>query len=177
MNNYITIKLNNNQEYIIVDTIDYNQKNYFLVIESQNEQIILNQNLIAYIYDESTNSLKAIESEEEYKFIFSIFESRLSQNNKIDEIIEEMIKMKVISIDGINYILETPTGNRLTKSIIFYTNQKPNVNNYIYMSKKILNETNIFQYGELYNLNTISKDEVIKIEFDDDEQLLQRYYG
>ena len=60
--------------------------------------------------------------------------------------IEEMIKTKVISVDGIDYILETPTGNRLNKSIIFYTNKKPNINDYIYISKKILNETNIFQY-------------------------------
>ena len=106
MNEYITIQLKNNEEFVIVDMIDYSKKKYFLVIKSLEEQMLLDNSFKVCIYDEQKNSLKTIQSEEEYNFIYSIFESRLEQSSKLDEIFEDMIKTKIVSIDGFNYILE-----------------------------------------------------------------------
>jgi len=177
MKGYITIELENNSEFVIVDMIEYYKKKYFLVVSVIEEETKIGDKFQACIYDEQKNSLKEITSQEEYNFVFSIFESRLEKQNKINEMLKNMIKMKIVGIEGYNYILETVTGHKLEKNIEFYIKNNPPINSYIYMSKNIINEVNIFQYGKIYDLNRITEDEIIKIEIGETEYFLQRYYG
>lgn len=87
-----------------------------------------------------------------------------------------MAKLKIINIDNYDYTLEDDNGNKIIKNIEFQ-NHKPNINDYLYMSKKITKETNIFQYGIIYNFNNVKLDEIIKLETKDGIYFLQRYYG
>lgn len=91
-----------------------------------------------------------------------------------------MIKLKIINIENTNYTLED-NKNKYNINIIFYGEKKPKENDIIYISEKMLNETNIYAYGPLnskYSKNIeVKEEEFIKIVTVEEEYYLQRYYG
>ena len=84
-----------------------------------------------------------------------------------------MRKVKIIDINGFDYTLEYK-GKKYIKNINFY-DVKLNIGDYIYISDKVLNETNLFTYG-LINDNTKEED-VIKVVSGNKQLYLKRYYG
>ena len=61
--------------------------------------------------------------------------------------------------------------------IDFYVQNKPKVGDSIYMTKNVVKEINIFQYGQINYFNKINDDEIIKVVNEKSEYFLQRYYG
>lgn len=180
MNEYVVIELENNIKYAVIDILEYNNKKYFLVSKVLDGSIVEGEYKLC-IYNETKNYFDRIDNEEEHNFIMAMFERKLEKQRKVEEKLnninyEEMIKLRIINIDGYNYTLESINGKRVIKHIDFYIQNKPKINSYIYMSRKVLEEKNIFQYGIINDLNNISVDEIIKI-VDDKEYFLQRYYG
>jgi len=90
---------------------------------------------------------------------------------------KKLVKLKVIGVSGNKYFLEDNFNNKRVKCIEFYGAEKPYINDYIYISDKIIREVNIFCYGEVFDINRINCDEIIKIEKEDYFYYLQRYYG
>ena len=84
-----------------------------------------------------------------------------------------MRKVKIIDINGFDYTLEYKN-KKYIKNINFY-DVKLNIGDYIYISDKVLNETNLFTYG-LINDNTKEED-VIKVVSGNKQLYLKRYYG
>lgn len=177
MNDYLIVKFENGKEFILVDRIQQNNKIYFLVLKSLELKNSFEENFETYKYNEDTNSLDHIRDIEEYNLIFSIFETRLEKQGEILSFQKNLQKMKIVYIDNYNYTLEDEKGFRIIKNLDFKNNIKPRVNDYIYMSEKTVKEKNIFVYGEIYNLLKITEDEIIKLEGENYEYFLQRYYG
>jgi len=94
-------------------------------------------------------------------------------NEKLDIQIEDMIKLKVIDIDGYNYKLETTNGYIKTINIDIYDEIKIEINDYIYMSTTTLKENIPLQFGPIHN----NKNEIIKVVNENKERYFQRYYG
>jgi len=177
MNDYLVVKLKNDQEFVIIDKIQYNKKIYFLVLKNLELKNNSDDNFEIYEYKEEQNYLNKIKNIEEYNLIFSIFDSRMEKQVEIITMLEKLYKMRIVHIDNYDYTLESEKGSRLIKNIHFETNIKPKINDYIYMGEKIINEVNIFVYGEVNNLSKLTEDEIIKLEGQDYEYYLQRYYG
>ena len=85
-----------------------------------------------------------------------------------------MKKVKVIKIDGYDYLLEDSDGNQYEMNIQFY-DTKVEVGNLIYISGKVLKEPNIYSYGPIEEKP--DDEDIIKIIQGDKEIYLQRYYG
>lgn len=90
-----------------------------------------------------------------------------------------MEKLKIIKKDKYDYTLEGNNGKIYTLNIEFYgLEEDPKINDYIYMSDKILKEKNLFSFGIINNNNiNIKEEDLIKIVSDNKEYYLQRYYG
>ena len=87
-----------------------------------------------------------------------------------------MKKVVVTKIDDYNYSLFD--GKRTyVKNIELYLNKKLKLNDIVYISEKILKETNSFAFTELFQDNIIEADDIIKVISDDKEYYLQRIYG
>ena len=105
--------------------------------------------------------------------IKNIFDNRLERHRIELNNMPKMIELKVINIDGFNYTLENTDGEIRVKNIELYSNIKLEVNDYVWMNENTYRESNIYQYGPVYN----DKDEIIKIIKNDKFYYLQRYYG
>lgn len=93
-----------------------------------------------------------------------------------------MIKLKIIDIKDYDYVLEDNNNKTYNLNIEFYgIKENPKVDDYIYISKKLLREKNLYSfgpfnsiYGKLVNL---TEDELIKVVTPKEEFYLKRYYG
>lgn len=182
MKRYAGVELENGNKCAIIDMLEYRGVKYFSLIRVEQDELSLGDEIIICRYNEIKNCFEKIKNNEEYIFIEEIFEKRLPDTQNVNFILEQMkeknlIKLKIVKIDGNDYILETENEEKILKNIEFYIEDKPKVNSYIYMSKNIINEKNIFQYGDIVNYNNINSDEIIKIENENNEYFLQRYYG
>lgn len=174
MNDYLIIKLKNNKELIIIDRIKYSNQIYFLCIDkTKNSESVFE----IFKYNEKTNNLMIIEDMQEHDVVLLIFKERQEKHSKKITFLQKLTKMRIVSINNTNYTLENEQGMEVIKTIIFKTSKMPKINDYIYISKSILKETNIFEYGEIYNFSNMDENEIIKVESNNYEYFLQRYYG
>ncbi len=88
-----------------------------------------------------------------------------------------MKKVKIKEIDNYDYILIDSNNNEYVKNIEFTGNYKPMVGDIIYLSDRILNEINLFSFGEIYDKYNIELDDVIKVIAGEKEYYFQRQYG
>lgn len=181
MKEYIMLEFEDGTKCAIIDKFEYNNKNYFLVSKVLNDKKISEVFNIC-IYNEKNNILENIEDEEEYNLIKTIFDKKIENQRIMDENLskinfEEMEKLKITSINNFEYVLQKQNGEIITKNIEFYVKNKPEVNEYIYMSKDIVKEINIFQYGIINNMEKINEKEIIQVITSKGKYYLQRYYG
>lgn len=181
MKEYIMLEFEDGNKCAIIDKIEYNSKNYFLVSNILSNKKLSNTFKIC-IYNEKNNILEDIEDEEEYNLIKTIFDKKIEKQKIIDENLskinfEEMEKLKITGINIFEYVLQKQNGEIITKNIEFYIKNKPEVNEYIYMSKDIVKEINIFQYGIINNVEKINENEIIQVITANGKYYLQRYYG
>lgn len=85
-----------------------------------------------------------------------------------------MKKVKVISIDNYIYTFEDKDQKKYIKNIEFQDTEI-NIGDYIYISKEVLEEDNIYTYGPV--TKDAKLEDLIKIKKDDKDIYLQRYYG
>ena len=177
---YRIIELENNNKCAIIDTLEWNNKKYVLVIGVSNDEKFVDNKFIIGIYNESKNYFEIIE-EDNLEYLSQMFLEKLIKKQELDKLLNNielnLIKLRVKKIDNTNYKLKDSKGNIIIKNLIFNTNKTPNIDEYIYLSEQIIKEKNIFQYGIINNLDKINNNEVIKIETKDGEYFLQRYYG
>lgn len=165
MDKFIEIILNDSK-YLIIDAIDINNKRYCLLAHITEDDTNIDDEFDICIYD--NNNFYIIEDEYEYNTVKDIFNRHLEEeSNRLNT-----IKLKVINIDGYNYTLEKENKEKIVKNIEIYGDIKIEVNDYIYMLEKTLEE-DMLQYGTIVN----NKDEIIKITRDNKVFYLQRYYG
>lgn len=180
MNEYVVLELEDNSKYAVIDTFNYENKEYFLVTRVlENETIIENEFNIC-IYNSYKNCFEKIENKEELEIISLVFEKKLKKQNLMEDALEniqfnEMEKLKVIEISNYNYTFQKTNGQLLTINIEFYI-KAPKINDCIFISKNMLNE-DMLQYGIVNNLENIKETEIIKIITENNEYYLQRYYG
>ena len=87
-----------------------------------------------------------------------------------------MKKVRIVKIDKYNYTL-FDGNNYYIKNIEFNSQFKPNVNDIVYISKKILDEKNLFAFGDLYKDKNVTEEDIIKVVSSNNEYYLQRQYG
>ncbi len=87
-----------------------------------------------------------------------------------------MKKVVIKEIDGYNYTLVN-NNKEYVKNIEFYDTYKPVVGDIIYISDNILNETNLYSFGEIYDPKNYSNDDIIKVISKDKEYYFQRRFG
>lgn len=89
--------------------------------------------------------------------------------------------MKALKIEKINeydYLFVDKNKKKYSLNIEFYTEKKPTVGDTIYFDDEILEEKNIFAFGDFYkDLNVEEKDIIKVVKSDGVEYYLQRYYG
>lgn len=180
MNEYIVLELEDNSKYVVIDTFEYQSKEYFLVTRVLDEETIVDNKFNICIYNSDKNCFEKIENNEELEFMTLIFQKKLDKQKNIEEMLDkilftEMEKLRIIDIRDYDYIFQKENGQILTKNIEFYKKQ-PKVNDCIFISKIILNE-NVLQYGIINDLNNINENEIIKVITENEEYYLQRYYG
>lgn len=177
---YRIIELENNNKCAIIDTLEWNNKKYVLVIGISNDEKFVDNKFIIGIYNESKNYFELIE-EDNLEYLSQMFLEKLIKKQELDKLLNNielnLIKLRVKKIDNTNYKLEDSKGNIINKNLIFYNDKNPNVDEYICLSNQIIKEENIFQYGDINNLHKINANEIIKVETKDGEYFLQRYYG
>lgn len=93
-----------------------------------------------------------------------------------------MIKLKIIDIKDYDYVLEDNNNKTYNLNIEFYgIKENPKVDDYIYISKKLLREKNLYSFGpfnSIYGkLVSLTEDELIKVVTSKEEFYLKRYYG
>lgn len=177
MKDYLILQLKNNKECILIDIIECYNKKYFLVVDNFKKLFNLKETFEIYIYNESKNTLEKITNNNERNLVFIIFEKKLENEKIISNILNKMYGMKIIDIKNNIYFLEDRHGIIKSKCINFLVKDIPKIGDYIFMSEKIINETNIFEYGKIYNFSMLKEDELIKIKTNKNEYFLQRYYG
>lgn len=86
-----------------------------------------------------------------------------------------MEKVKIINITDQIYTLENEDKNIYKKAFQFMnTKYIPNIGDIITIDESILEENNIYTFGDIYNKN---KEDIIKIDSNNSIIYLQRYYG
>lgn len=89
-----------------------------------------------------------------------------------------MEKLRIAEKNKYNYLLKNSNGEVFFINMEFYDTEEPNVNDYIYLPKEILNTKNIYSFGKLTtDTNKIKEEDLIKIISNDKEYYLERYYG
>ena len=91
-------------------------------------------------------------------------------------------KLKITNIDKFDYTLIDNENRQYIINIEFYGIESyPEINDTIYISEKMLEESNGYSFGVIgskYSKNTdVDESEIIKIVSDNKEYYLQRYYG
>ena len=177
MKEYVIVKLDNNRKYLIIDNLKYHNKEYFLVTEVIDEKISNDYKVCLYDYDK--NCFKKIESIEELNLITSEFENNINNKSIFEESIDvdSFIKLKIIDIDNYDYTFQCENGKTITRNMEFYLENKPKINDYIYISENVIKENNVLQYGYIKHLNSVNNNEIIKVVSSDNEYYYQRYYG
>lgn len=170
MNNLV-IELINGSKYVLIDILEYDNIKYFLLTKLNDSNIDNYFDIVRY--NTNSNTFEPIDDKMLYDTIKNIFDNRLARYRIELNNMPNMIELKVINIDGFNYTLENTDGEIRVKNIELYGNIKLEANDYILMSENTYRESNIYQYGPVYN----DKDEIIKIIKNDKFYYLQRYYG
>lgn len=175
INNYMIISLENKLKCAVIDVLNYNNKKYFLVSKIIGNSI--EETYTIYEYNDLKNCFEKIENQEELETLFS---KRLDSKKRVlsyfDELKKDMIKLQIIDINSNEYLLRDDQGNLIRKNL-FFNEEQPKITDYIYLTESIINEVNIFYYGEIYNSNSTKVDEIIIIESKESSYVLQRYYG
>lgn len=174
MEDYLILKLNNSKECILIDIIECNNKKYFFVVDNLKKLHNHKEMINVYNFNEDKNSIEKIIDENEKKLVFVLFEKRLKYEN---DVFDNFKKMKVIDLKNNNYVLEDNNGVIKSKNLNFLINDIPKIGDYIFMNDKIVDEINIFEYGNIYDFSKITENEIIKIKTTKNEYFLQRYYG
>ena len=86
-----------------------------------------------------------------------------------------MKKLVIKEINGCSYELSDESGNTYIKDFIFYIEQ-PKENDIMLIPENILQETNIFNFGQVDETN-INKEELVKVITQEKEYYIQRIYG
>ena len=180
MNEYILIQLSNNKKYIIIDKLNIKKKEYVLTVEASHDEKINNTVLKIFIYNEVNNTLDEIFNQEEYEYLEELFNKRL--NNKLLEInilkdvnTDNLIKLKIKNINNNKYILDY-NNELIEKYFEFYTKTKPEVEDYIYMSKNLLNE-GLLSFGYIIDNNNLFTDDLLILQNKSNKIYYRRYYG
>lgn len=155
MNNYIIIDLNDNNEYIIIDKLDYENN--------------ISDKLSIFIYIKNNNTFKEIKEEYIYNNIKDKLLNGLEQTNNS----EAIIKLKLIEINSYKYVFEKENNETIVMDIEIFGDLKLEVNDYIYMLESTTKEKITVRYGPIYTKNI----ELIKIIRGKEVFYLQRYYG
>jgi len=174
MSDYMIITLKNNINCVVIDIIKKEKKNYFLISRIENEEI--DNSYIICEYDEVNNCLKKVNNQEDLQILFNRRLNNKKYISYFEELKKEMIKLQVLDINSDLYLLRDEFDNLRKKNIIFI-NKEIKINDYIYLSEKVIKEDNIFTYGYIYNFNQININEIVIIESKDNLIVLQRYYG
>ena len=156
MKDYIILELNDNNKYIIIDMLDYENN--------------INNNFYICIYDKDSDSFKEIKEEYVYNNIKDKFINRLEQTNKESK---DIIKLKLTEINSNKYVFEKENNKNIVMDIEIFGNLKLEVNDYVYMLKDTTKEKITVRYGPIYTNNI----ELIKVVRDKEIYYLQRYYG
>ena len=180
MKEHLIIELSNGIKYVAIDVIEHNNFKYFLLTQLSNEETALSTEFDICRYDEVNNNFDLIKEEKELLEIKEIFTERLEKKKievsikeKID--FENLLKLKVVSVDNYNYIFEYDD-RRILRRIQFYSNTKPKVNDNVYVSRDILEE-DMLAYGHITNIEELSNKIIFIIERNDTKIYLKRYYG
>lgn len=179
MKAYIIVKLENNKKCIIIDTLKYQSKEYFLITEVSEDEINISDDYKVCLYDSNKNCFVKIENAEELNSITAEFENKINNKSILEESIclEEFIKLKIIDINNYDYTFELEDGSKIIRNIEFYLDNKPKMNDYIYISEDVIKENRILQYGYIKDLKSINNKEIIKVVSSNNEYYYQRYYG
>ena len=176
MKNYTMIELENDNKYIIVDMLEYDNKKFFLLAQVLNETDINNEFEI-YVYNAKTNSFDEIENELEYNYVKEVFSNRLNELRneleKIDNKILNIIKLKVVDIREYSYIFEKTNGETIVMDVEIFGNLKIQINDYLYISEDTTKENITVRFGPIIT----DKTEIIKVVREEKIYYLQRYYG
>lgn len=93
--------------------------------------------------------------------------------NEIEFNDNNIIKLRVIEIDGYDYKLENENGDLFFVNMDIYGEFKIVKDNYLYMPIDMLEENVSLQFGPICN----DRNAIIKVVNEDRESYLQRYYG
>ena len=86
-----------------------------------------------------------------------------------------MYRVVIINIDEYTFTLQDSNNKNYIKVIEFMnTKYIPQVGDYLTLPEDVLDEENIYAYGDIYDNN---QDDIIKVERNDHVIYLQRYYG
>ena len=86
-----------------------------------------------------------------------------------------MKKVTIKKINGCSFELEDELGNKYIKDFIFYVEQ-PKENDIMLIPENILEETNIFNFGQV-DETSLNKEELVKVITQEKEYYIQRIYG
>lgn len=174
------IELSNGEKYTIIDTIEYNKETYFLITRTSTDETKISEQFEICKYDRINNNFDKIEYEDEYEYIKQLFDKRLEQEklelsiiSKID--FDELLKIEVIGVKKYDYKLKYED-KTITKNIEFYSKTKPQVGDFIYLSRVTL-EDDVLTYGHIHNINELNHNNIIVIEKAEKRAYLVRYYG
>ena len=170
------VELKNDERFVIVDMLDYDNKKYFLLARVLNEVDVDNEFEI-YYYNSETNSFNELENELEYNYVKDLFSNRLNELGKRIEIednnVPNIIKLRVVDIKDYYYTFEKVTGEIINMDIEIFGDFKIQVNDYVYMLEDTTKETITVRFGAVISDET----EIIKIIRVKESYYLQRYYG
>lgn len=180
MKENLIIEMSNGIKYTVIDVLEYNKETYFLLTLISKDETNISDQFEICKYDKIHNNFDKIEYDDEYNFIKQKFDERLEQEkiqisiiNKID--FDELLKLEVISVNKYDYKLKYED-KIYTKNIEFYSKTKPEKKDYIYISKKTLEE-DMLTYGHIKNIDDLNHNNALVIEKGDKRVYLIRYYG
>jgi RNase P/RNase MRP subunit p30 len=87
-----------------------------------------------------------------------------------------MLKLKIVAKSQYDYTLEDSNHNQYFLNIEFYDMEEPSVDDYLYISEKLLKEEQVYSFGPINDKNR-DESEFIKLVRHNQEFYLERYYG
>ena len=88
-----------------------------------------------------------------------------------------MRKLVVQKVEQYDYSLVDENGVVYQLNIEFYTKYKPKINDIVYVDEKLLEEVNLYAFGELEKTGNIEEKDIIKVVNKENEYYFQRVYG